>query len=163
MTEVNDTGVDRMLFMRVWRKDPIQGWRLVSSAQFRDPRLTPGITTPSETMRQISVPAGPTLTFAGDVQEIVRVGGDIKEPRKTNDVRPMYPQIARAAAVQGVVILEIVIDPRGDVSDARIIRSIPLLDQAALDAVKQWKFTPTLLNGAPVSVLMTVTVNFSLQ
>jgi len=59
--------------------------------------------------------------------------------------------------------LEITIGPDGKVSDARVLRSIPLLDQAALDAVRQWVFTPTLLNGVPVPVIMTVTVNFTLQ
>jgi len=65
--------------------------------------------------------------------------------------------------VQGVVILEAVIDTNGDVADARILRSIPMLDQAAVDAVRQWRFTPTLLNGVPVQVIMTVTVNFTLN
>ena len=65
--------------------------------------------------------------------------------------------------MQGVVIVEATIGPDGKVSDARVLRSIPLLDQAALDAVRQWVFTPTLLNGVPVPVIMTVTVNFTLQ
>jgi TonB family protein len=93
---------------------------------------------------------------------VIRVGGDIKEPKKIEDVRPRYPDDAKAAGVQGVVIMEVTLDTEGNVADVRIIRSIPLLDQAALDAVRQWKFTPTLLNGVPVSVLMTVTVAFSL-
>jgi protein TonB len=93
----------------------------------------------------------------------VRVGGDIKEPRKIHDVKPIYPQIAMTAKVQGVVIIEATIGKDGSVTNAKILRSQPLLDQAALDAVKQWKFTPTLLNGVPVEVIMTVTVNFTLQ
>jgi protein TonB len=93
----------------------------------------------------------------------VRVGGNIKAPTKTKDVRPIYPQIAQSARVQGVVIIEATIGADGRVKDARVLRSIPLLDQAALDAVKQWVFTPTLLNGVPVPVIMTVTVNFTLQ
>jgi periplasmic protein TonB len=75
----------------------------------------------------------------------------------------VYPSIAQSARVQGVVIVEATIGPDGKVSDARVLRSIPLLDQAALDAVRQWVFTPTLLNGVPVPVIMTVTVNFTLQ
>jgi protein TonB len=82
-------------------------------------------------------------------------------PRKLKDVRPEYPAIAKQARVSGIVIAEITIDAEGRVSDARVIRSIPLLDQAALDAVRQWEFTPTLLNGAPVPIIMTVTVNFT--
>ena len=76
---------------------------------------------------------------------------------------PIYPPIAQSARVQGVVIIEATIGPDGRVKDAKVLRSIPLLDQAALDAVKQWQFTPTLLNGVPVPVIMTVTVNFTLQ
>ena len=64
---------------------------------------------------------------------------------------------------QGVVIIDAVIDESGNVSAARVARSIPLLDQSALDAVKQWKFTPTLLNGAPVPVVVTMTINFTLR
>ena len=67
------------------------------------------------------------------------------------------------ARVAGVVIIEATIGPNGKVQNARALRSIPLLDQAALDAVKQWEYTPTLLNGVPVPVIMTVTVNFTLQ
>jgi periplasmic protein TonB len=93
----------------------------------------------------------------------VRVGGNIKTPTKTKDVKPVYPPIAQSARVSGVVIIEATIGPDGRVKDAKVLRSIPLLDQAALDAVKQWQFTPTLLNGVPVPVIMTVTVNFTLQ
>jgi protein TonB len=96
-------------------------------------------------------------------QAPVRVGGNIRPPQKIRDVKPIYPSIAQSARVQGVVIIEATIGPDGKVKDARILRSIPLLDQAALDAVRQWEFTPTLLNGVPVPVIMTVTVNFTLQ
>ena len=85
-----------------------------------------------------------------------------RRPRRKN-VKPVYPPIAQSARVQGVVIIEATIGPDGRVKDAKVLRSIPLLDQAALDAVKQWEFTPTLLNGVPVPVIMTVTVNFTLQ
>jgi len=96
-------------------------------------------------------------------QQPVRVGGNIKPPQKIKNVAPVYPPIAQSARVQGVVIIEATIGPNGRVTDARVLRSIPLLDQAALDAVRQWEFTPTLLNGVPVPVIMTVTVNFTLQ
>src|ERR671914_75421 len=92
-----------------------------------------------------------------------RAGGNTKTPRKTRDVKPPYPPIAQSARVQGVVIIEATIGADGRVKDAKVLRSIPLLDQAALDAVKQWQFTPTLLNNVPVPVIMTVTVNFTLQ
>jgi protein TonB len=93
----------------------------------------------------------------------VRVGGNIKPPMKIKDVPPTYPPIAQSARVQGIVIIEATIGPSGQVQEARVLRSIPLLDQAALDAVKQWQYTPTLLNGVPVPVIMTVTVNFTLR
>jgi protein TonB len=93
----------------------------------------------------------------------VRVGGAIKPPVKTKHVAPQYPPIAQSARVQGVVIIEATIGPTGSVQDARVLRSIPLLDAAALDAVRQWQFTPTLLNGVPVPVIMTVTVQFTLS
>jgi protein TonB len=93
----------------------------------------------------------------------VRVGGQIKAPTQVRKVNPAYPAEAREARVQGVVILEALIGADGKVTDARVLRSIPQLDQAAMDAVRQWEYTPTLLNGAPVPVIMTVTVQFTLS
>jgi protein TonB len=93
----------------------------------------------------------------------VRVGGQIKAPTQIRKVNPVYPQIAQSARVQGVVILEATIGTDGKVKDVRVLRSIPLLDQAAIDAVRQWEYTPTLLNNVPVPVIMTVTVQFTLS
>ena len=93
----------------------------------------------------------------------VRLGGEIKPPKKLYDVKPVYPPIARASRVQGVVIVEAVLDATGRVAAVRVLRSIPLLDEAALDAVKQWQFEPALVDGQPRAVLMTTTVNFKLQ
>lgn len=93
----------------------------------------------------------------------IRVGGVVEPPRKIVHVAPVYPELARAAHVSGVVILEASIDERGEVHDARVLRSIPLLDRAAIDAVRQWRFTPTVLNGQVIPVVMTVTVNFKLD
>jgi protein TonB len=93
----------------------------------------------------------------------LRVGGNIRPPTKITDVRPVYPPIAQAARVEGMVIIETIIGPTGRVLDAKVIRSIPLLDAAALEAVRQWEFTPTLLNGSPVPVVLTVTVHFALR
>jgi TonB family protein len=91
----------------------------------------------------------------------VRIGGQIKAPSKIKDVKPVYPAIAQSARVAGVVTIEATIGPDGKVMDAKVVHSIPLLDQAALDAVRQWEYTPTLLNGVPVPVLVTVTINFT--
>jgi protein TonB len=78
-------------------------------------------------------------------------------------VQPVYPAIAQSARVQGVVVIEAVIGTDGKVRDAKVLRSIPLLDQAAVEAVRQWEYTPSRLNGVPVPVIMTVTVNFTLR
>jgi len=121
----------------------------------------------------IGVPEGLTLdTFVPPPVPVVvpppqaprtyRAGGDIREPRKIRDAPVVYPEIARAAKIEGLVILEATIDERGVVTDARVLRSVALLDAAALTALKQWRYTPTLLNGVPVRVLMTVTFNFRL-
>ena len=93
----------------------------------------------------------------------MRVGGTITRPERVRDVQPVYPPLALRAGVGGTVILEAVIGPDGTVQDLRVLRSIPLLDGAAIDAVRQWLFTPTLLNGEPVPVVMTVTVTFRLR
>ena len=91
------------------------------------------------------------------------VGGHIKPPQKIKTVNPVYPPVAQSARVQGIVILEAVIGPRGWVEDVKVLRSVPLLDEAAITAVRQWEYTPTLLNGVPVAVVMTVTVTFTLK
>jgi protein TonB len=103
-----------------------------------------------------------TMAFSPkDAGGALRVGGEIKAPVKITDVRPVYPEDARAAGVAGVVIIEARIGADGSVEAAHVIKSIPLLDQAALDAVKQWKFVPTLMNGVPTPVVMTVAINFN--
>lgn len=91
----------------------------------------------------------------------VRPGGRIMEPRKIKDVKPVYPALAQSARVSGTVVIEATIGTDGKVTDAKVVRSIPLLDQAALDAVRQWEYLPTMLNGVPVPVVVTVTINFT--
>jgi len=93
----------------------------------------------------------------------VRPGGDIREPQKIRHVPPIYPQIAVSAGVQGIVILEATISESGTIENLRVLKSHPLLERAAIDAVGQWRYTPTRLNGVPVPIIMTVTVNFMLD
>jgi periplasmic protein TonB len=93
----------------------------------------------------------------------VRVGGIVKEPRKVRDVAPDYPPLARRARLTGMVIIDAVIGPDGRVTNAKVLRGVPMLDEAALAAVRQWVYTPTLLGGIPVALEMTVTVNFRLK
>jgi protein TonB len=119
------------------------------------PALLPSVTADSK-----PVPPPPTGEPA---QKPIMVGGLVKAPTRINNIAVVYPAIARAAQVQGVVIVEATISAAGKVIDAKILRSIPLLDEAALDAVKQWEFTTPTLNGQPVPVIMTVTVNFTLR
>lgn len=93
----------------------------------------------------------------------IRVGGDIKEPRKIRNVAPIYPEEAQRAGVQGYVLMEALIGTDGSVRDAKVLGGEPLLTDAALTAVRQWVYTPTLLNGVPVEVLMNVTMHFKLN
>jgi periplasmic protein TonB len=109
------------------------------------------------------VPVSPPSPDPPPAAAPFRVGGTVREPRKIVDVRPVYPPIAQSARIEGIVILEAVINERGLVERVKVLRSVPLLDAAAVEAVGQWRYTPTLLNGSPVSVLMTITLNFTLR
>lgn len=93
----------------------------------------------------------------------LRVGGVVHEPRKVVHVAPAYPDLALRAGIEGVVIVEATIDEHGRVRDAKVLRGVPVLDAAALDAVRQWVYTPTLLDGVPTPVIMTVTVRFTVR
>jgi protein TonB len=96
-------------------------------------------------------------------QRPIHLHSGMQAPVKIVDVAPQYPPLAQAAHVEGVVILEAVIDADGAVTSVKVLRSIPLLDEAAAKAVRGWRFTAARLNGQPVPVVMTVTVNFTLQ
>jgi periplasmic protein TonB len=111
----------------------------------------------------IALPLPPPPQVEPPPAAFVRVGGAVREPKKISDVRPVYPSIAIAAKVEGMVILEAVINQRGAVERVKVLRSEPLLDAAAVEAVRKWRYTPTLLNGTPVSVLMTITLHFTLH
>jgi TonB family protein len=98
-----------------------------------------------------------TSTFS---MSAVRAGGEVRPPMKIGGAQPLMPELAVRANVRGIVILEITIAVDGSVKDARVLRSIPLLDAAALDAVRQWRYAPTTIDGKPVPVIMTVSVAF---
>ena len=142
--------------VRQWRYDPPAEAPLSFTVPVR-------IGKAPEIMAFQSVGPAPKDAIVTSDDGALRVGGNIKTPTKIRDVRPVYPPIARSANVTGVVILEVRIGTDGRVETARVLRSIPLLDEAALDAVKQWEFTPTLMNGQAVPIIMTTTVNFTLQ
>jgi protein TonB len=114
-----------------------------------------------------STGTGPAGDGSGEADDgsgaAIRIGGQIREPRNLRRINPAYPDIARAARVQGLVVLECTLTPQGRVSDVRVMSGHPLLSPAAVRAVEQWLFTPTLLNGVPVPVILTVTVRFGLR
>ena len=87
----------------------------------------------------------------------------VQMPTVIRKVDPQHPTVAMQARVSGTVVLEALVDERGNVADARVARSIPLLDQAALDAVKQWQFTPAMLKGEAVPVIAQIEMNFALK
>ncbi len=97
------------------------------------------------------------------VEPVVRAIGDVRPPRLVKRIEPEYPGIAREARIEGIVILEATTDVYGRVSSVRVLRSIPLLDEAAVAAVRQWVYEPLMLNGRPRPVTFTVTVRFVLQ
>ena len=103
----------------------------------------------------------PPRPAEANVSTPIRVGGSIREPRKVSDTKPVYPADANAAGIEGDVYIEAVITRDGSVAGARVVQGVPLLNAAALEAVRQWRFTPTTLNGVPTEVSMTVKVSFS--
>ena len=111
-----------------------------------------------KTLAEPAPPARPTPP-----QPPLRIGGTIRSPQKLRGADPVYPSIAQAARIQGIVIIEATIGADGRVVNARLLRSVAMLDQAAIDAVQQWEYSPTMLNGVPVPVIMTVTVQFTLS
>ena len=118
---------------------------------------------PAGATSSLSMSAGPGAATArgNSVDGTVRVGAVNRTPVKIVDVPPVTPELARRAGVFGTVILEVTIGADGSVERARVLRSIPLLDQAAIDAVKQWRFEPVMLNGQAVPVITTVPVTFT--
>jgi TonB family protein len=106
----------------------------------------------------------PTAPPAPEPEGPIRVGGDVQPPDKIFAPSPQYTEIARKARIQGVVIVEAIIDKQGNVTNVKILKGLPMgLDTAAVDAVQKWRFKPATLNGKPVAVIYNLTVNFRLQ
>jgi protein TonB len=96
--------------------------------------------------------------------EPLRVGGDVKPPQVISKAEPTYPEAARKARMEGIVILEAIITAQGNVEDVKVLKSVnPLLDASAVRAVQQWKYKPATLNGRAVRVYLTVTITFNLH
>jgi protein TonB len=93
----------------------------------------------------------------------LRVGGNVQAARIINRVQPVYPPLARQTRISGTVRLHAIIGKDGTIQSLEVMNGHPLLQQAALDAVRQWRYQPTLLNGEPVDVDTTIDVIFSLN
>ncbi len=100
---------------------------------------------------------------AAKVPDVHHVGGDLKAPVKMYSVEPVYPEELRLARVQGIVILSALIDTNGKVTGAHVLKPLAGLEDAAMDAVKQWRFQPATLDGKPVTVLFNLTIQFRLR
>jgi TonB family protein len=154
-------------------------WRNVSGAGRGDPppamatdrevlafvRLKPGgigyLSAAADTQGVKVISIG-KVDSTGSSQEPVEVGGAIPMPERLVNVRPDYPLIAKSGHVEGDVDIELVIGPMGNVEKARVVRSVPMLDQSAIAAVKKWKYKPTIINGVPVAVKTRVRISFAL-
>lgn len=125
-----------------------------------DDEIEPDIDMP-DTDIIFDIPSGPPPK---EPEGPIRVGGDVKKPEKISGPQPQYTEIARKARIQGVVIVEAIINKQGNVTNVKVLKPLPMgLDQAAVDAVKKWVFKPATLNGKPVEVYYNLTVNFRLQ
>ena len=95
--------------------------------------------------------------------QVVRIGGKIAQPRIVRRVEPVYPQLAAAARLGAIVVLEAEVDVRGYVKTVKVLSGHPLFDEAAMEAVKQWRYQPLLLNGEPTGFILSVVVTFNLR
>ena len=141
--------------VRQWEYEPAQ----------RDGKPTAVVMTVTTTFRMdVGREYGPLIVPPWPAAEgAFRVGPNLPAPRQTKNVRPEFPDEAQRRRVGGAVILEVLVAPDGKVQDVRVLRSSPLFDGAAMDAVRKWEYTPTEIDGAAVPVVMTVTVTFSLR
>lgn len=141
---------------------------LAAMAAARQWQFEPPAHAPMLVVTDVGADGGAQLSAPGAVEMTssrspLRIGGDIPPPRKLQDVPPVYPAEAIAARITGIVTIEARIGVTGDVEEARVVSGVPMLDEPALVAVRQWRYTPTVVKGVPVPVIMTVTVRFSLS
>lgn len=122
--------------------------------------IRPEIDLP-ETDIIFDIPEGPPPS---EPEGPIHVGGDVAAPNKISAPQPQYTEIARKARIQGVVIVQAIINKQGNVTDVKVLKGLPMgLDQAAVEAIRKWRFEPATLNGKPVDVYYNLTVNFTLQ
>ena len=146
-----DAAEETLLAARRLRTDDIEPLRML--AQFYS-RRAGALHAAAKQDERDATPQG-----TPDKDGVYRVGGGITPPRRFGN--PTYPADALAAGVDGAVVAEILVNEQGIVADARVLKSIPSLDEAALKAVREWRYDPTIVDGKAVPVKMTVTVNFS--
>ncbi len=131
-----------------------------------DPEIeVPELVLPDADVVDFGIPdAPPGYGSFGDGQGPFHVGGDIQPPVKIHDPHPAYTEEARMARIQGVVLLQAVLDPEGNVTRVQVIKGLPLgLTESALETVKEWKYKPAIHNGLPVAVYLNLMINFSIQ
>jgi protein TonB len=123
-----------------------------------------------ETEQQIDVPVDdavfgiPEGPPPAEPEGPILVGGEVQPPERTYSPQPTYTEIARKARIQGVVIVQAIIDKEGNVTNVKVLKGLPMgLEESAVEAIKQWKFKPATLHGKPVTVYYNLTVNFKLQ
>ena len=151
--------------LRRWTYDPPAKGPIAFTVSFS---FKPGAEATSSQSANVTPPlpasaASSSIAGTPGANQPLRVGNQITAPTQIRKVQPAYPADALAARVQGIVILEATIGGDGRVTDAKVLRSVPLLDQAAINAVRQWEYAPTLLNGVATPIVMTVTVTFNLD
>jgi TonB family protein len=143
---------DTLLGARQRRPQDIEPYRLL--AQFYARRATA-----LHQEREAAKPPAARIAGKPDENGIYTFVAGMTPPHRLGN--PLYPEEALVAGITGVVVAEVVISESGTVTDARVVRSVPLLDEAALEAVREWRFTPTIVDGNPVPIRTTVTVHFT--
>jgi len=113
-------------------------------------------------LRNATTPPPPPQTSKPASPALFHVGGDVIAARLIYQLKPEYPQLARMARIEGAVELEAVISKDGTIQELKVLRGHPLLVKAALEAVRRWRYQPTLLNSEPIEVVTEITVNFKL-
>ena len=139
--------------------DPVPYLPQGTGASYSDPLA--GITESVQVARE--APVKQAATGPAPKPTMLRVGTGVQAAKLIRQVKPIYPQLARAARMSGMVRLQAIIAPDGRIRNLQLIDGPPLLVSAALDAVKQWRYEPTLLNGEPVEVITSIEVNFTLS
>jgi periplasmic protein TonB len=140
-------------------------------AVFKEAELPPDVINPAQTNGVFGGIPGQGLMASGPAippppkaaaPSRIKQGGQVTAASIITQTRPLYPALARQARIQGNVVLHAIIDKEGKVAQLEVISGHPLLVQSALDAVKQWRYKPTQLNGDPVEVDTTITVTFTM-